>query len=407
MKEITERILHFNQANDPGLRKLKYRCMTQNAFRFFRATCHIFYEDLSTAALLPESPVTWLSGDLHLENFGSYKGDNSLVYFDMNDFDEAVLSPVLLDIVRIVTSIYLAFDSYEITDEETEKAIAIFLKYFSETLSEGSARYIEPQTATGIVKKFLTIVSDRKQKELLKEKTVGKGKKIRLYKGDKKQLKVNALLKTELIANFNLWMKSNPTPPNNYEVVDVSFRIAGTGSIGVNRFLFLIRKENDPGKYRFIDMKQALPSSLMPYIHTPQPQWKSEAERVVSVQKRMQNIPPAQLSVNYFNGESFIMQEMQPSKDRINFELIDHNFSKICCVIQDMGVITASSYLSSSGRQGSAIADDLIAFGQNKEWYGSIIEYSKNYLLKVKQDYEDFKTDFENGLLENENKLKK
>ena len=129
------------------------------------------------------------------------------------------------------------------------------------------------------------------------------------------------------------------------------------------------------------------------------PLWNSEAERIVSIQKRMQNIPPAQLSVNHFNGKSYVMQEMQPTKDRINFELIDHDFKQISCVMQDMGVITASSYLSSSGRQGSAVADELIAFGKDSDWYNNVIDYAKNYLLTTKKYFEDFKNDFNGGLL--------
>jgi uncharacterized protein (DUF2252 family) len=188
-------------------------------------------------------------------------------------------------------------------------------------------------------------------------------------------------------------MKSNNAPPNNYEVIDVCFRIAGTGSIGINRYLFLIRKVHDHKKYMFIDMKESTPSSLLPFIHTAQPHWINEAERIVSVQKRMQNIAPAQLSVNIFDGRSYVMQEMQPSKDRINFEMIDHDFAQIRSVMKDMGVITASSYLSSSGRQGSAIADELIAFGNTTGWYDEVIRYAKNYKLTVMKDFKDFKND--------------
>jgi hypothetical protein len=33
----------------------------------------------------------------HIENFGSYKGDNRLVYFDIGDFDESLLGPSAWD----------------------------------------------------------------------------------------------------------------------------------------------------------------------------------------------------------------------------------------------------------------------------------------------------------------------
>lgn len=394
MQEITERIFKFNSELDPKLVSLKYKLMTENVFRFFRGTCHIFYEDLNAANSLPSSPVSWICGDLHVENFGSYKGDNHLVYFDLNDFDEGILAPLLWDIVRMTTSIFLAFDSLKITHNQALKAVNIFLQTFNKILAEGNARYIEPQTATGIVKKFLNVVSERTQKELLYEKTkIIKGK-LRLDKGLDKHLKIDRQMKQELIGNFILWMNSNNAPPNDYKVLDLCFRIAGTGSIGVERYLFLTQKVNNPKKFMLIDMKESTPSSLLPYTNINQPAWKSESERIISIQKRMQNISPAQLSENMFHNHSYVMQEMQPTKDRINFELIQNDFKKVSCVMQDMGVITASSSLSSSGRQGSSIADELILFAQDSDWHKPVIDYSLTYISRVKSDYESFLSDY-------------
>ncbi len=395
MQEITNRIFKFNSDLDPKLVPLKYKLMTENAFRFFRGTCHIFYEDLHKDSSLPPSPVCWICGDLHVENFGSYKGDNRLVYFDLNDFDEAILAPVLSEIVRMVTSVFLAFDSLKITDKEALQAVNIFLEIFTKTLAEGNARYIEPQTATGIVKKFLTAVSERKQSELLDDKTKFIKGKLRLDKGLDKHLKINKQLKQELIDNFIPWMKSNNAPPNDCRVLDVCFRIAGTGSIGVERYLFLIQKIKNPKKFMLVDMKQSTVSSLHPYTSIAQPAWESEADRIIAVQKRMQNVSPALLSKIMFHKQSYVMQEMQPTKDRINFELIQNDFKNVCCVMTDMAVITASSYLSSSGRQGSCIADDLIVFAQNSDWHKAVIEYSLAYMRRVKKDYKNFAGDYE------------
>ena len=85
--------------------------MAQNAFAFYRGTCHLFYEDLQSDHTLPASPLTWICGDLHLENFGSYRGQNKMVYFDLNDFDEALLAPACFELVRMVTSIFIGFES--------------------------------------------------------------------------------------------------------------------------------------------------------------------------------------------------------------------------------------------------------------------------------------------------------
>src|SRR5471030_1795892 len=101
MLTIYERIQKFNAPLLPNVVKLKYEAMAENVFRFYRGTCHLFYEDLSQMNQLPPSHLTWLCGDLHLENFGSYKADNKLVYFDLNDFDESILAPANWELARM------------------------------------------------------------------------------------------------------------------------------------------------------------------------------------------------------------------------------------------------------------------------------------------------------------------
>ncbi len=86
MAWIAERILQFNQPCDPAKTLLKYKAIREISFRFLRGTIHLFYEDLVGQYTLPESPLSWLCGDLHLENFGSFKGNDHEVYFDINDF---------------------------------------------------------------------------------------------------------------------------------------------------------------------------------------------------------------------------------------------------------------------------------------------------------------------------------
>ena len=65
--------------------------MADDVFAFLRGTCHLFYVRLPRARLTRSAPAAWACGDLHLANFGSYRGDNHLVYFDLNDFDEGWL----------------------------------------------------------------------------------------------------------------------------------------------------------------------------------------------------------------------------------------------------------------------------------------------------------------------------
>src|ERR1700744_6496359 len=150
MPSIAERIIAFNKGLLPDMVRLKYEAMTENIYRFYRGTCHLFYEDLSKVTDLPPSPASWICGDLHLENFGSYKADNRLVYFDLNDFDEALLAPCTWELARMTTSIFIAFENLEIEEEKALNMARMLLKNYSAALGKGKALSIDPRTAKGI-----------------------------------------------------------------------------------------------------------------------------------------------------------------------------------------------------------------------------------------------------------------
>src|SRR5205085_1598220 len=103
------------------------------------------------------------------------------------------------------------------------------------------------------------------------------------------------------------------------------------------------------------------------------------------------NVPPALLSNITFKGDNYVIQEMQPAKDGIRLVDIKDQYRDIYQVVDDMAMLTASAQLRSSGRQGSATADELITFGQNESWQEALIEYARKYTEKVKADYAEFK----------------
>jgi len=103
-RSVEERIEAFNQGRESERLALKLQALERSAFTFLRGTCHLFYADLPAHPLLQDAPATWVCGDLHLENFGTYQGDNRAVYFDLNDFDEAALAPCSWEVVRLLAS---------------------------------------------------------------------------------------------------------------------------------------------------------------------------------------------------------------------------------------------------------------------------------------------------------------
>jgi uncharacterized protein (DUF2252 family) len=402
MEKITERIVRFNENKLPRMLPLKYRLMRENAFRFFRGTCHLFYEDLAGAGF-PAGPPGWICGDLHLENFGSYRSDNNQVYFDLNDFDEAILAPVTWEVGRLLTSIFIGFGSLKIEQRRAEKMARLFLRSYSSALLTGKADYVEAAMATGIVCDFLTAVARRKQRIILEKKASLWKRRVQILKDNPKHFKLKRETKEALFEHVTAWLKVDNDSPYNYEVVDGVFRLAGTGSVGVERYAFLLKSLNKTGyKYILLDMKEAAPSSLAPFCNFDQPAWPTEADRVIAIQRRMQNRCPALLSTSVFRGKSFIMQEMQPAKDSIDFRLLRDRYRDMYSVIDKMAMLTASSQLRSSGQDGSAITDELKQFAADQAWQEAVLDFALRYSYQVQDYYRAFVRDVDRYGLVNE-----
>ncbi|HYA97152.1 MAG TPA: DUF2252 family protein, partial [Methylomirabilota bacterium] len=95
---------------------LKHREMASAAFPFFRAT---FYRWMQLwPKLCPEvagAPELLAVGDLHLENFGTWRDAEGRLAWGVNDFDEAYPLPYTNDLVRLASSAHLAIASNHLT----------------------------------------------------------------------------------------------------------------------------------------------------------------------------------------------------------------------------------------------------------------------------------------------------
>jgi uncharacterized protein (DUF2252 family) len=391
---LIERIQQFNQGRDPQLVQLKYEKMHESPFAFFRGTCHLFYEDWSSSSKLNAAPQTWLCGDLHLENFGSYKGDNRLTYFDINDFDESVLAACTLDLARLLTSIFLLTLETKANNQDPKSLCDYFLDTYTAALTEGKALWVEREIAVGIVKTLLDTQAHLKRRDFLDKRTVvvnDEGKrKIRLR--DKKSLPVSVEQKAEITTGMNEFALQQKEP-NFFKVLDVASRVTGTGSLGLERYMILVQGKGSPNDNYLLDLKKERESCLQAYLSFSQPEWNSQAERAISVQQRMQAVSPTLLHQVKIKGKSYIMREYQPTEDKL--DLSSHNQElKLDKLMITLGQVVAWAQLRSSGRQGSAIADELINFGQHQGWRNDLIDYAQNYAQAVNIYFQAFHQDF-------------
>jgi hypothetical protein len=90
------------------LRKKRKR-MKDGPFPFLRATYWRWAETiLDICPELTNSPQVLAVGDIHLENYGTWRDDDGRLVWGVNDFDEAAEMPYPIDLVRLATSALLA-----------------------------------------------------------------------------------------------------------------------------------------------------------------------------------------------------------------------------------------------------------------------------------------------------------
>jgi uncharacterized protein (DUF2252 family) len=389
MSDVVERIHSFNQGRVQERLQLKYQRMAANSFAFFRGTCHLFYEDWPAGSPLDSSPAVWICGDLHLENFGSYKGDNRLAYFDINDFDEGVLAPCTWDLARFLTSIFVAAGTLELRGSEASVLGLQGLEAYSSALSQGRARMVEAETAEGMVKDLLESLKQRKRKEFLDQRTHRtRGRRQLIIDG--KHTAVITMEERSKIESFVKTWATQQSEPEFFELLDVAHRIAGTGSLGVDRYVLLVEGKGSPDHNYLLDLKEARTSCLQPYLNISQPHWTTEAERIVAIQKRIQGTSPALLFPVMIDKKAYVVRELQPSEDRVDLKHWQGKLRRLEKVIQTMAEVVSWGQLRSTGRQGSAIADDLIEFCAAPEWRDNLLRYAKEYADQVETDYKKF-----------------
>lgn len=395
MSDLTQRILVFNQHRDPEKLLLKYKAIRESSFRFLRGTCHLFYEDLGNQYSVPASPACWLCGDLHMENFGSFKGVDREVYFDTGDFDEAILGPALYDLSRLLVSVLVACKEPAYKKSYTQSLLNAIIDGYCMTLQTGKPVTIEDVTATGLVKTLLDKVAERKDKDLVKDKADKASGYEELIIDNKKTFSLDTAYRKKLINDIQAWLDET-RGENLRKIHDVVFNIAGTGSIGVNRYIALASDTTTKNKYLLL-IKQALPSSLQQYIKVKQPAWSNDAERINQVQFRMQHVTPGGLGALFFRNEWYITKWVQPEADKINFDSFLATEGEQPILMNTLGVLTASSQLRSGGRDGSAIADDMIRFGTQQEWREPLLAFAEAYAEQVEKDYEEYSQEYDKG----------
>ena len=122
--------------------QLEHRQMANSLFAFLRAT---FYRWgplwRETCPDLVKAPRVLAVGDLHVENFGTWRDKEGRLVWGVNDLDEAAPMPYAVDLIRLVTSAILAQSENRLAIDASGAATAV-LEGYAEFLEAGGKPFI-------------------------------------------------------------------------------------------------------------------------------------------------------------------------------------------------------------------------------------------------------------------------
>src|SRR5262249_38715235 len=120
--------------------------MREGVFPFFRAT---FYRWIQVwpeiCSELVAAPKVLSIGDLHVENFGTWRDKEGRLVWGVNDFDEACPLPYTNDLVRLAASAEIADRTHHLHVKPKEACDAILTGYTKAIKSAGKPLVLEEE----------------------------------------------------------------------------------------------------------------------------------------------------------------------------------------------------------------------------------------------------------------------
>lgn len=277
-KLIHQRIIEHNQFIKSRKIKIhKLKKMSSSVYNFYRATNHIFCADIQTGLInLPKGwdskeLSSWIVGDLHLGNVSYLKNtkseDNISTQYFIDDYDEAMILPITLDLFRLLVSIELMSDElgFRIGKLKRLELYEAALQKYRQTIQESPSNV--PKAYQGKLKSSkpqIQIQESESRQKLLKKWTYAR-KGRRMFQTNNKSLaKVDASISKILRDKWSLLLRElSATDSRELKIMDMRYRLrSGLGSLGVEKIYLLVSGPSASLKDdRIIELKEQRDSS--------------------------------------------------------------------------------------------------------------------------------------------------
>ena len=336
----------------------KHIKMAASPFQFLRGAAQLFYADLAAGSLsLPAdllcAPLTRVVGDCHLANFGFLTEEGSYgdtVIWAPNDYDDAAEGHAAFDLARFCVSLFLVCDylagvsdgryrsskvfktKTQLRRKDAEKAAVRFLKSYRKTLK---AIEMDPEDRDRAVKRFDKGHFLRRPLQKAVARAPG-GKHF-----ETKSSVARLAIRTEAGFRFDPDSdKLEPVAPDLADeleevfrpylddaVLDVARRVgAGTGSLSVDRFYFLVGPEGTRDAEAFrethvVEVKQQREAALIHHFPDLSPVNRMNPSHLtVDCQRRMMRHPDLVLDEAVWKGLHWLVRSRHHARLTIDPE---------------------------------------------------------------------------------------
>jgi uncharacterized protein (DUF2252 family) len=318
------------QARRPELVRAKHDKMRESPRAFFRATAPLFFVRLREA-LEPGTPLrlwlegdekapvslVWCAGDVHFENFGAYRSNDGVERFGLNDFDDALVAPVEIDVLRLAASIHVAARDKGLAATDSAALVKRALERYR-AHAKDDAFDPDPKDVPAKVAKLLALASDASRADFIEKRApLVKGK--RAFVATDHYRPLQGAERTRVLDAF----QKAAAPIAGHESagyfgpVDVAARTAGLGSLGCGRYAVLVTG-GAKGNV-LLELKEAKPAALTRH-GCPTRAFADEADRVVQGTVALRGERSPYLSRAVIDGVSFYLRRLSHKEQRIDLD---------------------------------------------------------------------------------------
>ncbi|MCJ8347024.1 DUF2252 domain-containing protein, partial [bacterium] len=389
---VNQSILNHNPMSmDPDIRKYKMKAMQYSSFTFYRATAHLFFEDYQSGfikvpqELKNKESISWIQGDFHLHNAGFFEVDQKVV-FHLNDFDESYLSFYYLDLLRLISSIYL-LDDLLIEKSDAEDLDKVAKKFLLTYIDNFKLENIESLKLPKQLKKLKKKLLRKKSQLALLDKWTLVSKDKRSFNFQLKKLaKVDKDRRVHLMAALS----------KEHRVIDIAQRLySGLGSLGVEKYYFLVEDvSNLADKTKVYELKQQITPICI----------QDEQSKKIYKQTTKSHALRAKVATDYLlsfdsnyqtlevRDKSYGIKEISPYKGGVYAFKSVKDLKSYC---KYLAHLLAQSHLDSTKNDANL---DSYKFYKSvhkilvqKKYQNLILDLAKSYARQVNDDFKSFK----------------